>query len=380
MSCIALPITVSSDRTTTVGQFHLGYRPWLDGLRGIAISLVMIHHLQKFALDRQILLLPAGFLGVDVFFVLSGFLITCLLLEEWDRSGQVSLQKFYARRALRLLPALVLFLLCVSAYAAVTLPRQAAHETYWSALYSLVYSTNWIGAFNLAPISKPLGHMWSLAIEEQFYLIWPLLLLLLLRKRIPRHLVIGGILTLVTLICLHRWRLVAAGAWEHRIYSASDTRADSLLIGCVAAMLLSWGMLPTSQAFLRVLRILSIASVIVVVAYLGNMANIASDLTLRGFGYSLFGIAVSALLIRIALDPPKLPLVLLEAPALVWIGRVSYSMYLWHLPMCIAVSRMQIPNWTKAALAIILTLGAASASYYFVERPFLRFKKRFSSA
>jgi peptidoglycan/LPS O-acetylase OafA/YrhL len=348
-------------------------------LRGIAIALVVVHHLQKFAFQRQVLLLPAGFLGVDIFFVLSGFLITCLLLEEWDRSAHVSLGKFYARRALRLLPALLLFLLCVCAFAALTSPPNEANKTYWNALYSLSYTANWIGAFELAPISEPLGHIWSLAIEEQFYLIWPFLLLVLLKLKIPRAVILGGVVILIAVICLHRCQLVISGVWEHRIYSASDTRADSLLIGCLAAMLLSWRVLPTSRAFLRFLSVASFGGLLVIVAYLGNLVEIASDLTLRGFGFSLFGVAVSLLLIQFAINPPQLPGAVLGTKPLTWIGRISYGIYLWHLPICISVARVPIPNWMKAALVLILTVGAASASYYLVELPFLRFKKCFSS-
>ncbi len=376
MSSVTLSLAIPAERVTA-SPFHLGYRPWLDGLRGIAILLVFIHHLQHFTIQSKPAILTAGFLGVDVFFVLSGFLITCLLLEEWELVGTVSLSRFYLRRFLRLIPALVLFLAGVCVYAVLVLSPEAAAETYWSSLYSLFYATNWINAFRIAPVSELLGHAWSLAMEEQFYLVWPFVLLALLRWRVARSLIIALLLTFIALICVHRVALVDSGAWMHRIYSAPDTRADSLLIGCVAAMLVSWNLIPTSRAFLRGLRVASFASVLIVIAYLGNLGEVGPDMTLRGVGFSVFGVAVAVLLIQITLERPRVAGSVLETRCLVWMGRVSYGIYLWHLPICIIVASLSLPAWLKVVTITALTVAFASSSYYIVERPFLKLKKRF---
>lgn len=380
MSAVSYPLRAASTAEPISVRFHLGYRPWLDGLRGIAILLVFIHHLQHFAFQSNPAILTAGFLGVDVFFVLSGFLITCLLLEEWDTSGSISLPNFYMRRFLRLMPALILFLAGICLYAVIALPPQAATETFWSSLYSLFYATNWINAFRVAPISELLGHTWSLAMEEQFYLVWPLVLLALLRWRVARPVIIALLVTLITIICVHRIALVDSGAWVHRTYSAPDTRADSLLIGCLAAMLVSWNLIPTSRAFLRGLRAASFASVLIVIAYLRNLGDVAPDMTLRGFGFSVFGIAVAVLLIQSTLDQHRLAGSVLESRGLVWLGRVSYGIYLWHLPICIIVASLSLPAWLRVVTIIALSIALASASYYVVERSFLQLKKRFSYA
>src|SRR5579885_2477102 len=146
------------------GGFHLGYRPWLDGLRGLAILAVFVYHLQ---------LITGGFLGVDVFFVLSGFLITSLLLEEWQRRGTISFPRFYMRRALRLLPAFFAFLLACFVYIVIFRPDEVAAFRK-EALVAACYVSNWP---TLHQVPMPtLGHAWSLSLEEQFYFLWPLLL------------------------------------------------------------------------------------------------------------------------------------------------------------------------------------------------------------
>src|SRR6516225_5035441 len=167
--------------------FHLGYRRWLDGLRGLAILMVLAFHLGY---------LPGGSLGVDVFFVLSGFLITTLLVEEWNRRGSISLKTFYLRRALRLLPAfLTLLLLCTLAglFLSSAQERPARRQ---EVIVAGCYIAN---LPNLHHTPMPiLGHTWSLSVEEQFYLLWPLLLVLMLGLKLPRRrillLVCGGIL------------------------------------------------------------------------------------------------------------------------------------------------------------------------------------------
>src|ERR1041384_494113 len=150
MSSVALPLTVASENAAAPA-FHLGYRPWLDGLRGIAVSMVFVHHLQYFIYKGGPLFgwlpLPFGLLGVDVFFVLSGFLITTLLLEEHRNTKQISLRQFYMRRALRLLPAVTFFLFSMVVYAWVFMPADEAASTARLSVIAILYGTNWFFAF-----------------------------------------------------------------------------------------------------------------------------------------------------------------------------------------------------------------------------------------
>src|SRR5688572_12458671 len=203
--------------------------PELDGLRGIAIIVVLIHHqLTSFSLK-------GGFLGVDLFFVLSGFLITGLLLNEFERTGSISIRKFYMRRVLRLGPALALYLIAcvIVAYHTqqISLQRQLRLIA-----YALFYSTNWRMAFNWDPVLDPTAIIWSLSIEEQFYLVWPLLLFACLALRFKRKFIALALVAVIVAICLHRNSLLTQGMNLTRLYYGTDTRADALLIGCLTAL------------------------------------------------------------------------------------------------------------------------------------------------
>jgi peptidoglycan/LPS O-acetylase OafA/YrhL len=204
--------------------FSLGYRPALDGLRAVAVLAVLTYHVGW---------IPGGFLGVDVFFMLSGFLITTLLCEEHARTGTISIRRFYVRRARRLLPALVLFLLICGGILFVTRPSAFWPTLGGNLLGVLSYGANWLiiywrglGVF---------GHTWSLAIEEQFYLAWPLLLLGLLRGARPR-LIVAGLVTAAAGSLAWRLALALDGASFARLYAATDTHADGLLVGAALAV------------------------------------------------------------------------------------------------------------------------------------------------
>src|SRR5712664_1012289 len=218
--------------TTTYG---LGYRPALDGVRAVAILAVLARHSR---------LLPAGYLGVDIFFALSGFLITSLLSEEYARTGTITLRLFYARRALRLLPALVVLVVVCSGTLVATRPEYRPLVLHEAALV-LFYVANcaWV-------IDLPMwiySHTWSLGIEEQFYVLWPLALLGLLRAvRDPRA---SAVLVLVVAAAGVAWRLVLvhANAPPER-YQGFDAGGSGLLIGCAASLLLGAGALGSLRA------------------------------------------------------------------------------------------------------------------------------------
>src|SRR5688572_21510992 len=212
---------------STLGSKHV---PELDGLRGIAILSVIVHHrLTPFSLQ-------GGFLGVDLFFVLSGFLITSLLLGEFRKTATISLRNFYMRRLLRLGPALLIYL-CASLL--VTWHNQLIDIRRQLKLiaYAVFYSTNWRMAFRWDDVLDPTAIIWSLSIEEQFYLIWPLILFGCLALKVRPRYIIGGLILIVTAIAINRWLLIAGGSDLTRLYYGSDTRADALLLGCLFAFL-----------------------------------------------------------------------------------------------------------------------------------------------
>ncbi len=218
-------------RPPTIGT-QLPYRPGLDGLRALAVAGVVLYH-------AGVSWMPGGFLGVDVFFVLSGYLITSLLLAERRRKGRVGFKAFWARRARRLLPA-VLLVVFVCLLAASTIARDDLARTRGDALASLVYLTNWhlIAAshsyFNAFGRPSLLQHLWSLAVEEQFYLCWPLVLMGSLKLLGRRYTVVLTVLLVLASTAL-MWGLYDPNQDPSRVYYGTDTRAATLLVGALLA-------------------------------------------------------------------------------------------------------------------------------------------------
>jgi len=229
--------TIMNDRLT------LSYTPALDGLRAIAIVAVMIYHASPS-------LMPGGFAGVELFFVLSGFLITGLLLREQQCHGRIHLGFFYARRVLRLLPALLLMLTIVTTFAWCVLPAGFGSRTLTDALLALGYCVNWARAFDMRGASL-LGHTWSLSIEEQFYVLWPITLILLV-KRTGNSRSLTRVLGLSAAVAvIYRILMLTGGASGVRLYNGLDTRADGLLLGCALAAALSSGVIDLSRPSVR---------------------------------------------------------------------------------------------------------------------------------
>ncbi len=214
------------------GGVHRRYWPALDGLRGVAVLLVLAYHL-GYSIPR------GGFVGVDVFFVLSGFLITTLLLDEFSRRGSIAFGAFYIRRGLRLLPALVV----VSLFAVVLVQWRgtAAQQDQTEAGLPLVllYVVNWAMALDFMPAVGWLGHTWSLAIEEQFYLLGPLLLLLLMKRSATHRRSAFLLLVASVVVIIYRSAGTLQGWSAHRLYMGLDTHSDRLLMGCALAFWLA---------------------------------------------------------------------------------------------------------------------------------------------
>jgi peptidoglycan/LPS O-acetylase OafA/YrhL len=361
----------STNENAQAAVFHLGYRRWLDGLRGVAILLVLAFHLSFIA---------GGSLGVDIFFVLSGFLITSLLVEEWQRRGSISLKRFYFRRALRLLPAFATLLGLYALYALL----QPANER--SAILKEIavagcYIANWP---HLHQTGLPLlGHTWSLSLEEQFYLLWPLLLVAMLWARLSHRrvlqIVCAGIVACVVLrnvlYNLHDVPGPAKGAYIIRLYMGLDTRADTLLVGCMVGLLAAWNLLPNSRRFVHWTGVASLISV-AALSYISWNKCLDHSQFYRGL-FTLVALMVGVILVRLLVAPSRLAALVLEWPPLVGIGRISYAIYLYHIPFQ-AMLRPE-NHWRFPAAPFVvagLSLAAAIVSYYCVERPCLRLKDR----
>lgn len=314
---------------------QLRYLPALDGLRALAVLLVLAYHARApFA--------PGGFIGVDVFFVLSGFLITRILRAQQARDGRIDIAAFYWRRARRLYPALLLMLL-VYLLAAPRIWPELAHGR--DALLAATYVANWSIVLIQAPVV--LSHTWSLAIEEQFYLLWPLLLVVLPQRRALHALVALFILTTL-------WRLYGVlgdmPLWA--AYVRLDTRLSGLVLGAVIAVAEPRVLRPRAWmlAGLLGLLVLTLAS------------RWLSPHYLR-YGISLTEFAAAALILGAVHQPGGW----LAQSWLVWLGRLSYGIYLWHYPLMRAVR----DDWHWATTLLVCGLASvalAALSYASVER------------
>jgi peptidoglycan/LPS O-acetylase OafA/YrhL len=321
----------------------------------------------------------AGWLGVDVFFALSGFLITALLLQEWHRRGKIALGRFYARRALRLAPALALMLLACFVYARTLCGPEESRFVLDAIPPCMLYVSNWVMALGGNPdCLGMLSHTWSLSAEEQFYLLWPALLLALLALGL-RH---RGLMVLVAAGATAgvARRLVLVGKVScARLYLGLDTHgADSLLIGCLAALAwaarqrrpgagerAAWG--AAALASLALWAWMLVANPLTFDAYASGLAP------------SVVALSAVAVILAVVWAHPPLVCALLARPWLVWTGRLSYGFYLWHYPVFAVVMHPMAPYWpleVSAPLAVALTLLTTAASYYGLERPLLRLKDR----
>jgi peptidoglycan/LPS O-acetylase OafA/YrhL len=372
-------------------------RPWfggLDGLRAVAVTAVVVFHFAPTAL-------PGGFLGVDLFFVISGYLITRVLLGEIDATGRIAAHDFYLRRIRRLLPA-VIVLIVVTATASALVWRDELPTMRASMLTSLGYVTNWWlisdhQSYFIASGRPPmLQHLWSLAIEEQFYLIWPLALVLITRAHLtwrrrddgaPAVLAAGRLYRLaavatalalastlvMALIAIHSD--VPYGADSGRVYFGTDTHAMGLLLGAAAGAFATRGPLPLAHGrpLLRGAFLTDVAAVLA----LGGLIRIVTSVDEFTPWLYRGGFLVVSLLcvVVVAAAPRRMSLVgwLLDRKPLRWVGTRSYSIYLWHWPVAV-VTRPDVDSglsgWQVFGLRTAITLALAEASFRLIEQPF----------
>jgi len=394
---VAAAAPVDEDRSTRAHATAavLGYQPALDGIRAVAIVMVLLFH----TIYRNKALFAGGYLGVDAFFVLSGFLITTLLLQEARRWRHVSLRRFYVRRALRLLP-LAGALALTGALVNLTTSRGFAGRPWPEGVASvLFYFANWMHLWQPSALGF-MGHAWSLAIEEQFYLLWPPLLVLLLWRRVGRW---PLLLIAVALACgsaalrAYRWYTVthpghamtasAFGrfvlgqrefkAGDH-IYYSSFTHADGLLIGCALAVLLvSFPSLHrVVPRFGVAIATAGVVAAGVVVAKAGP-AGIGSFLSY--WGLPVFELGVAAVTAAVVLRPRLLLGRALGNPVAVWVGRRSYGLYVIHGAVFTLLAHVFHTDGVLIPAMWGLTFALAALSFRFLETPILRLKDRFST-
>ncbi|TBN57803.1 acetyltransferase [Glaciihabitans arcticus] len=353
--------------------------PGLDGLRALAVTLVILYHLTPGALE-------GGYIGVDIFFVISGFLITGLLLREKESTGRISLSDFWRRRARRLLPALVVLLL-VCCSAAFFVGGDVLVGLGAQLLGALTFSYNWLalaGGASYFDATTPelFRNLWSLAVEEQFYLLWPIVVLGLVALAKPRWrlAIVGGVAAASALAMglLHSG-VLGATFDATRVYYGTDTHSFGLAIGALLALLnTAWS--PRELEWSRASRLwLPTLGSVAILALIALSVLMSADEPISYFG----GLALVALLTAVAIAGavvPGAPLArLLDARPLRWIGERSYGLYLWHWPVFVLVSAA-IPGWERepagawllGGIALVLTVAAATLSYRYVETPIRR--------
>ncbi|HZY65973.1 MAG TPA: acyltransferase family protein [Rubrobacteraceae bacterium] len=376
------------------GGTTLSYLPGLDGMRALAVIAVLLYH-------AGLTWVPGGFLGVEVFFVISGYLITALLLAEWRQKGSIDLKAFWLRRARRLLPALYLLLVGTLAFAVIFLPAEVARLRD-DVVAALGYFTNWLLIFNQESYFEAAGrpsllrHLWSLAVEEQFYIVWPLLMtaaLMFLPRRYWMPAVLGGAVTSAVLMAV----LYQPGVDPSRIYYGTDTRAAGLLFGAALAFVWAPELIRVGNRYdpgarhrplqrarrhvrhrlgwtvPRLLDLVGLAALGMLIWFCLSLDEFRPFLYQGGF--ALVAI-VTALLILIVVHPrAQVGAGVLGWGPMRWVGLRSYSIYLWHWPVFM-VTRPQldlpIEGVPLFVLRMVATFVLADLSYRFVETPIRR--------
>jgi peptidoglycan/LPS O-acetylase OafA/YrhL len=343
---------------------HLGHRPALDGLRGVAILAVLACHVAMDWFEG------AGHVGVGLFFVLSGFLITTLLVEEWQHRGTVSFPAFYARRALRLLPALLAMLAIVSVVSGLLLNSDELRTMLASAGLAALYLTGY-ATFAGFPLAMELGPTWTLAVEEQFYFLWPIVLLLMLRRGWGLRRCAAVALAAAVVAALVR--VLTWTRWGAHIYELPTTWADGLLLGCALALAWKAGIVE------RVRRSWAWWAFAVLAALCLWSTMKASP---AGYFVGIPAIAVSSVvLVASCLNKtPSSAVRLLGLRPLRWVGRRSYAIYLWNQVFILNVPDAWLPRPVWLLLGGLASFPVAELSWRLVERPALRAKKRFEAA
>ncbi len=400
---------MNTDANAPAARPTLGHIRGLDGIRALSVLAIIAFH-------TGLNSVPGGYYGVDSFFVLSGFLITSLLVREWRGTGTIRLRRFWAARARRLLPALFLLVAVIGIVLAVVPRVLATQHVLGDALSTIFYVSNWysihggVTYFSLSSQPSPLLHTWSLAIEEQFYLVWPLVVLAVLKlghTRRPRHAarrgieVLGGgrlllvgppraqhdpawarrrrLHVLFAVACLGSlasailmvW--MAPNGYTTRAYYGTDTRAQALLVGAAIAIGLTlWREGSGRRWFTRMASVLALAGVAGTAALWATTSE-TSTFAFSG-GFLVASLAAGAVVLGCAVAPRSLVVRLLELPPLPQWGRISYGVYLWYWPVLLVMTGQRL-HWGVYPLFLArvgITVAIAALSYDLVEMPIRR--------
>lgn len=348
--------------STSKASYPLGYVPALDGIRGLMTIGVLLAHTGVSAL------FDSGFIiFMDVFFTMSGWLITSLLIADYQKNGRIRFTKFYLRRYMRLYPALIAMLLALLCIAVVASPE--VNLRLLEIGVGFAYLTDYWRALN-GPGVLYTGHLWSLAVEEQFYVLWPPLFALVLRRSGLSWSTVAIIALGASGFALWRIWLTSHSAEVAYLFTALDMRADSLLIGCGMAVALK---LVTLAHYPRLCRWLMLSLLPISISLV--IAGLTLRHHLRWYYYvsPLFGAIPSAIVIAAILQPQRNFMHrLYEHPIAVFCGRICYGLYIWHWPIFQVMREMHFHPLGVLLIGWPLTFALSIASYYLIERRFMR--------
>ncbi len=371
------PVTVHHAQLSDDSEFlnerprmKSSYIPALDGLRAFAVIAVVVYHLKT-------VWAPCGLLGVTIFFVLSGYLITGLIIDEWNATSHLSLKNFWLRRVRRLVPAIIFLLLCLIVLCAIFSPVMLT-KLKQDLLSCLFFYNNWwqifhdVSYFENLGSPSPVTHFWSLSIEEQFYIVWPVLLLLLFKIKTNKKLICALIVVLALLSAADMALLYVPGDDPSRVYYGTDTRAFSLLIGAFLAFVLPAARV-RSEAFPKSARVVAEVAAFIALGIIAAMIFTVSAYEPFLYRGGYFGLSLLTAIIIIALVNSRGILAKIFALApLVWIGERSYGLYLWHYPLLLLMNPptdFAEKPWWVYVLQVAVILAVTEFSYHFVENP-----------
>lgn len=363
--------------TTTHPHKLFAHIPFLDGLRALAIFWVLNFH--SGGQIGEIFSKKGGWAGVDAFFVISGFLITGILLKEQSKTATIGLKNFYARRALRLVPAYILFIIVtciVNPLHCNNLAPAVGIAAIYMCDFDLAMSWGHI-------LGSGLEITWSLSVEEKFYLIWPTIMKFA-RKRL-------ALIGIATIVACFAWRayLIYSGAFWLRIAGGFDTKIDALMIGCLGAIALHNPQVRAKLQKYCTHFLVPIALCAFVVLYLRALGHpfgavgLNAKLLYWNLRLPLFTLSFTALIISLCLQPQSIVARFFSLTPFTWIGKISYSLYLWHMLAFAWVMQNAFVAGKSSAVDVeileyAMAVTFAAISYYFVEQPFLKIKDRFS--
>ncbi len=352
----------------------MGNRPPLTGVRAFLLVSILVYH-------SNFSTFPGAWVSMSVFFALSGFLITAMLCADRERHGRIGLKNFYSRRAVRLLPPLVLTVGLLAVYAALVYVPDARDRVWGDGAAALFYFADYRFALGHEPLFGYLAQAWSLSVEEQYYVVWSVLMLVSVgmgRRRIAYAMAIGGIAFAFAdrLWILHLHPHFTTAVFN-RIYYAFDTRADALFVGCLLGLIATGqhlqGWSPRARAATAAVA-LAAAALMVWIGFTQPLGT--RDLLL--WWLPLSEVASVAIILYFIVQPNGLGSRLVGRKPFVLVGNMTYTVYLVHWPVYIAlaVTVTHLSYWPNEALRLVVIFGIAAFSWYCIEQPLMRWRRR----